>query len=149
MRAGSWVMLGAAAVVGLAAGLGGFTFLYARGGSYLTDDPAACANCHVMKDQFDGWAKSTHRSVAVCNSCHTPPNVFRKYLVKGLNGWHHSRAFTLGDFHEPIAIKAANLAVTEEACRHCHHDVVQAIDTHPGGGALSCVSCHRDVGHLH
>ena len=34
---------------GLAAGLGGYTFVYARGGSYLTNDPAACTNCHIMQ----------------------------------------------------------------------------------------------------
>ena len=36
-----------AALVGLAAGLGGYTFAYAKGWSYLTNDPRACANCHV------------------------------------------------------------------------------------------------------
>ena len=41
--------------VGLEIGIGGFTFVYAKGASYLTDDPRACANCHVMSEQFDGW----------------------------------------------------------------------------------------------
>jgi len=63
---------------------------------------------------------------------------------------HHSRAFTTGDFHEPIVIKAANLAVTEGRCRSCHAAVVDAIDHAPRGGlALSCTRCHADVGHLH
>jgi len=31
--------------VGAACGVGGYAFIYARGASYLTDDPAACANC--------------------------------------------------------------------------------------------------------
>jgi formate-dependent nitrite reductase cytochrome c552 subunit len=35
-----------------------------------TNDPAACANCHVVKDQYDGWLKSSHRAVAVCSDCH-------------------------------------------------------------------------------
>ena len=30
---------------GLATGIGGYTFVYARGGSYLTNNPKACANC--------------------------------------------------------------------------------------------------------
>ncbi|HYP29673.1 MAG TPA: NapC/NirT family cytochrome c [Blastocatellia bacterium] len=59
--------------VGLAAGVGGYTFIYAKGYSYLTNDPAACANCHIMQDHYDGWIKSSHRSVAACNDCHTPP----------------------------------------------------------------------------
>jgi len=36
--------IAAGALLGLAAGLGGYTFLYAKGGSYLTNAPAACAN---------------------------------------------------------------------------------------------------------
>src|SRR5688572_23773077 len=40
-------LFAAAIAIGAAAGVGGFTFVYAEGASYLTDDPAACANCHV------------------------------------------------------------------------------------------------------
>jgi hypothetical protein len=32
-------------VIGVAVGIGVYTFAYAKGWSYLTDDPAACANC--------------------------------------------------------------------------------------------------------
>ena len=35
-------------VLGAALGLGAYTFAYARGWAYMTDDPRACANCHVM-----------------------------------------------------------------------------------------------------
>ena len=48
-------------IIGIAVGIGAYTFAYAKGWSYLTDDPAACANCHVMQEQFDGWIKSSHR----------------------------------------------------------------------------------------
>ena len=34
------------ASLGVIAGIGGYTFVYAKGASYLTNDPAACANCH-------------------------------------------------------------------------------------------------------
>ena len=37
--------------VGLLLAVGGYTFIYARGASYLMNDPAACANCHVMQEQ--------------------------------------------------------------------------------------------------
>jgi cytochrome c nitrite reductase small subunit len=136
--------------VGLLLGVGGYTFIYARGASYLTDDPAACANCHVMQEQFAGWNRSSHRAVAVCNDCHTPHTVAGKYLTKARNGFWHSFYFTMGGFHEPIRITPRNARVTEQACRDCHDAVVQAIDPAPARGReLSCVSCHRDVGHLH
>ena len=40
-----------AVMVGAFVGLGLFTFWYARGASYLTDDPRACINCHVMRQK--------------------------------------------------------------------------------------------------
>ena len=64
-----------AIAVGVLTGVGMFTFGYARGASYMTNDPAACVNCHVMRDQFEGWMKSSHGKVAVCNDCHTPPGL--------------------------------------------------------------------------
>jgi cytochrome c nitrite reductase small subunit len=130
----------AAGFVGVAGGLGTFTFVYAEGSSYLTDDPEACANCHVMQEHYDRWRKSTHHAVAVCNDCHTPVGFVRKYYVKAKNGFHHSWAFTSGDFHEPIEITPSNRAVTEEKCRHCHGDMAAAIRD-------SCIRCHDDVGH--
>ena len=58
-----------AAAIGIAVAIGGYTFIYAHGGSYLTNNPQACANCHVMEEQYRGWLKGSHRSVAVCNDC--------------------------------------------------------------------------------
>ena len=42
-------------VVGVLAGLGGYTFHYAAGTSYFSADSAACVNCHIMREQYDGW----------------------------------------------------------------------------------------------
>ena len=139
----------AAVLIGVAAGIGAFTFVYARGASYLTNDPAACMNCHVMREQFDGWIASSHRAVAACNDCHTPPGLVAKYATKALNGFNHSMAFTTGRFHEPIAIGARNREVTESACRHCHQPIVEAIEAHPGAPRSACTRCHASVGHLH
>ncbi len=139
-----------AVLVGAAIGIGCYTFVYARGASYLTDDPAACANCHIMREQFDGWTRSSHRAAAVCNDCHTPSGLVPKYVTKAQNGFWHSYYFTLGGFHEPIRITARNLDVTEQACRKCHAEITHAIDPAPQTSSrLSCVSCHRNVGHLH
>jgi cytochrome c nitrite reductase small subunit len=138
----------ASALAGIAAGVGAFTFVYAKGGSYLTNDPAACANCHVMQDHYDAWIKSSHRSVAVCNDCHTPAGIVPKYYVKAKNGFWHSFYFTAGGFHEPIQITPPNHNVAEKACRKCHAEVVVAIEgPHGTIGEQSCIRCHRDVGH--
>lgn len=142
------VVLGFAA--GLPGGLGLYTFWYARGMSYMTDNPAACANCHVMQSYFDAWQASSHHQAAVCNDCHTPESFIPKYFTKATNGYHHSMAFTTGNFTEPIGIRRSNHEITEQACRQCHQDIVQMIDRQgtQGEEPLSCVRCHHSVGHL-
>jgi cytochrome c nitrite reductase small subunit len=137
------------ALAGAALGLGAFTFIYARGYSYLTNDPAACANCHVMRDHYASWVRGPHHATAVCNDCHTPHALVPKYLVKAENGFRHSFAFTTGWFPEPIRITPGDRAVVENACRRCHAEIVLAIDNPGahGGARLECVRCHWDVGH--
>ena len=162
---------------GLLVGIGAFTFTYARGASYLTNNPAACANCHVMQEHFDAWNKSSHRAVATCNDCHTPHNIVGKYLTKANNGFWHSFYFTTGKYPDPLRITPRNHRVTEGTCRYCHQAIVDGIDPQvahrdgskvpvsvasvagvpsigksaPHGGTddntLSCVRCHQYVGH--
>ncbi|HEY0997648.1 MAG TPA: cytochrome c nitrite reductase small subunit [Gemmatimonadaceae bacterium] len=145
--------LTAAALLGAAIGLGAYTFGYAKGYSYLGHDPAACANCHVMQEHFSAWEKGSHRAVATCNDCHTPHNVVGKYAVKANNGFWHSFYFTTGNFPDPIRITPRNHRVTENACRHCHAGITDAIehggraDDARGNEEFSCVRCHRHVGH--
>jgi cytochrome c nitrite reductase small subunit len=147
--------LTAAVALGLAAGLGLFTFGYARGASYLTNDPAACANCHIMSEHFTAWQRGSHRAVATCNDCHTPHDLVGKYVTKARNGFWHSFYFTTGRFPDPLRITERNHQVTESACRYCHAQIVAAIDPAPPAGAprnhadqqLSCVRCHTYVGH--
>jgi cytochrome c nitrite reductase small subunit len=138
-------------ILGVAVGLGAYTFVYAKGYSYLTSDPAACANCHVMGSYYSRWLAGPHRSVAACNDCHTPHNLIGKYATKASNGFWHSFYFTSGRYPDNLEIKPRNVRVTEAACRHCHQEIVQAIESHPAnqkGGDISCVRCHADVGHM-
>jgi cytochrome c nitrite reductase small subunit len=80
-----------ALALGATVGLGSYTFVYAKGGSYFGNDPSACANCHIMKDHLDGWVKSSHRSVATCNDCHTPAGLVPKYFTKAEHGFSFAR----------------------------------------------------------
>ncbi len=133
--------------LGLALGVGGYTFLFARGASYMTDDASACANCHVMESYYSAWLKSSHHSVAVCNDCHTPAGLVPKYATKTSNGFWHSFAFTTGRFPDPLQIKPHNYAIAEQACHKCHQDMVEALGPF-GRERVECIRCHTHVGHL-
>jgi cytochrome c nitrite reductase small subunit len=141
------LLLGVA--IGALSGLGLFTFNYAHGFSYLGSDPKTCVNCHIMRQQFDSWEKSSHHKVAACADCHLPHSFVLKYLAKGENGYHHSKAFTLQDFHEPIMIKSRNSAILQENCVRCHeglvHDMVAGSRTDKD--VARCVHCHQSIGH--
>jgi cytochrome c nitrite reductase small subunit len=156
-----WLLPATAVLLGTALGVGGFTFVYAKGASYMTNDPAACANCHVMSEHYSAWTKSSHHTVAVCNDCHAPHDVIGKYATKARNGFWHSFYFTTGDYPYPLRITEGNHDVTEGACRYCHERITDAVDhgvaarragAHPvadvaGQEPITCTRCHRYVGH--
>jgi cytochrome c nitrite reductase small subunit len=130
-----------AVLVGVTAGLGAYTFVYAKGYSYFSDRPESCANCHVMRGQFDSWQRGPHHAAAVCNGCHISHALASKYLVKARNGWNHSLHFTLQDFPEPIRIHEFSSEVLEANCLRCHEEMAS------GMAGLHCVACHAGAGH--
>lgn len=150
--------IAAVVLAGTFVGAGVFTFVQAKGHTYLSDDPAVCVNCHIMRDHYDGWRQASHHAQATCNDCHLPQdNVVHKLYVKLNNGYRHSKAFTLQNFAEPIRIVPANARVLENNCLRCHAEMTDAITAHgtlgvsasPAGKVdlYGCVRCHVDVGH--
>jgi cytochrome c nitrite reductase small subunit len=138
-----------AVVVGAVVGTGLFTFRYAEGLSYFSSDPKACANCHIMNEQYDSWTKASHHAAARCVDCHLPHALVPKLVAKADNGWHHSKGFTLENFHEPIMIKERNVKILQENCLVCHGEFVHSIvaGSTTAEDAVRCVHCHRHVGH--
>ncbi len=146
MRA-TWLL---SILVGLMLGLGFYTWTYAEGGAYLSNDPKACANCHIMRDYLDSWQKSGHKTFATCNDCHTPHSFVSKYTSKAENGVRHSWKFTFQTFREPLQITRSNLKSLQENCIGCHGELVSEISTrtqHNISSEQSCVHCHAGVGH--
>ena len=154
----AWVVSGA--LLGAMIGVGVATFRYAAGLSYLSNDPAACVNCHIMRDQYDAWRKGPHHAFATCNDCHVPPQFPAKYIAKARSGYHHSMGFTFQParpdvpgaklaFHEPIQIKPRDSRILQDNCLRCHgdfvHDIVRGSTWNDN--AIRCVHCHRGVGH--
>ena len=87
-----WAALSFCLAGGILLGVAGYTFHYAKGTSYLSNNPLACVNCHVMQEHYDSWVKSSHRAIATCNDCHVPHTFPEKYLAKLINGWNHSNS---------------------------------------------------------
>lgn len=136
-------------VVGALVGLAGYTFVYAEGGSYLSKDPKACVNCHIMRPQLDSWQKASHHAVATCVDCHIPTQFPDNLIAKALNGWNHSKAFTLQNFPEPIRITPPNARILQANCLRCHGEITHGIveSAAIGTDAPNCTHCHRSAGH--
>lgn len=147
---GLWVAgLAAALAAGVAIGLIGFTFVYAKGFSYLGNDPTVCTNCHLMRDQYEAWSHGSHRQAAKCKDCHMPDFLPAEMALEGWNGARHALMFTTGWHVDYPFITKINRLVVEGQCRSCHGRIVQAIDADPGYHMkLDCARCHRSAGHL-
>lgn len=142
-------------VLGAIVGLAAFLFKISNAVSYMSDDPKACVNCHVMTPQYATWERSSHGKVTTCNDCHVPnDNLVRKYLFKASDGFRHSYMFTFRMEPQVIRIKDAGREVVQENCIRCHsnylHPVsLRAVNTKAihDGQDQTCWDCHREVPH--
>lgn len=159
-RGSGWLLL-LGVVLGAAAGVGAYTFSYAKGLSYFGTDPRACVNCHIMEPQYAGWQKSSHHTVARCIDCHLPESFIPKYIAKAENGYRHGKLFTTQQFEEPITVKAAGREILQANCERCHAELVSGMLGHGSYGeglgqaegtrgpaqGVDCVHCHWTAGH--
>ncbi len=137
------------------AGLGMLTLYVGNATSYLSDDPRACMNCHVMAPQFATWERSSHVRVTVCNDCHVPhTSAAAKYLFKAMDGTRHSFMFTFRLEPQVIHIHDAGTAVVQQNCIRCHSSLTQnvkerfvTLDAQKHGGGKLCWECHRETPH--
>jgi cytochrome c nitrite reductase small subunit len=144
----------AAMISGLIVGLTIFIVHISNAGSYLSDEPETCVNCHIMRPQYLTWEHSAHRN-ASCNDCHVPHNnIVRKYYFKAMDGLRHATMFTFRLEPQVIKIGEAGKTVVQENCIRCHKDQVSQVAAYAvdganytkGEGAL-CWGCHRETPH--
>ena len=142
-------------VSGLLAGVLLFTLYLSNALSYLSDNPAACTNCHIMAPQYATWSHSSHREVTHCNDCHVPHNNFiNKYYFKAKDGLRHATIFTLRKEPQVIFIKEEGAEAVQNNCIRCHSDLLVdpklqvSVDNHASHRTdRRCVECHREVPH--
>lgn len=136
-------------------GMGLFMAKESRITSYLSDDPQACVNCHVMTSVYNSWMHSSHREWANCNDCHVPhDNVFNKYYFKAKDGLYHASVFTARAEPDVIEMKEASQEVVQNNCIRCHvQQVTQAkydgwLEGHnENRTGRQCWSCHKMIPH--
>lgn len=136
-------------------GFAAFTAKEAEVISYLSDDPQACVNCHVMTPVYNSWMHSSHREWASCNDCHVPHNnVFNQYYFKAKDGLYHASIFTLRAEPEVIFMREESEKVVQNNCLRCHVQQVTEtkyvgwIDSHMSNRTdRTCWSCHKEVPH--
>jgi cytochrome c nitrite reductase small subunit len=132
-----------------AIGCGIVIFQISEAASYLSDDPKACTNCHVMFPEYSTWSRSSHARVATCNDCHVPhDSLLHKFWFKANDGARHSTIFTLR--LEPQVMKARPEAVEviQENCLRCHGSLHEAAVTPIGTDFTRlCTDCHRETPH--
>ena len=123
--------------------------------AYLSDDPKACINCHVMFPQYETWMHSSHREKIVCNDCHVPhDSAVKKYLFKAKDGLRHATMYTLRMEPQVIHMHEDGQAVVQENCIRCHEKLFDGTNLIHGtyeeyiaGDAKLCWQCHREVPH--
>lgn len=154
-KKGRWFRFLIPSLVGILIGLGGYIFYISKAYSYLSDDPKACVNCHIMEPEYATWMHSSHGRNTVCNDCHVPhDNVFRKYYFKANDGLRHATMFTFRLEPQVIKMHSPGQKVVQENCIRCHSTLVSEVQAgkvtaemaHADNGRL-CWDCHREVPH--
>ncbi|MDO6472572.1 cytochrome c nitrite reductase small subunit [Maribacter sp. 1_MG-2023] len=145
------------AVFSLAAIIGIGFFLMKEGEvlSYMSDNPQACVNCHVMTPVYNSWMHSSHREWVSCNGCHVPQNnVVNAYYFKAMDGLYHASIFTARAEPEVIFMREGSQEVVQNNCIRCHvQQVTQTkydgfIEGHKENRTeRQCWSCHKEVPH--
>jgi cytochrome c nitrite reductase small subunit len=136
-------------LLGCCVGGGLYLATISNAASYLSDDPKACINCHVMEPEYASWQHSSHARVATCNDCHVPhDSTINKYWFKAKDGLRHSYLYTTGQERQVIQAIDESKKVIQANCLRCHGDLVAEART-PMGHTLarSCTDCHREVPH--
>ncbi len=147
-------------LVVFAIALGLFVYLVnaSKALSYLSSDPKACINCHVMNPQYATWQHSSHAERASCVECHLPTgNMVQKYISKARDGWNHSVAFTLGTYDHSMKISEDGARRVQENCISCHASLSSTLlenadrnhqfNDPKGASERLCWECHKSVPH--
>ena len=146
-----FVVILAGTIVGLII----YVVYLSNAGSYMSDKPRTCVNCHIMAPQYATWQHSSHRETATCSDCHVPHNnMFNKYFFKAKDGIRHATMFTLKLEPQVIRIHEKGVQVVQNNCIRCHSNQIHnkrvqfTLEDHITPiNNRKCWECHRDIPH--
>lgn len=158
MKKNKFLVYGSLFVFAIAIGVFVYVVNISKALSYLSSDPKACINCHVMNTEYATWQHSSHAQRANCVDCHLPrDNMLNKYLAKARDGYNHTVAFTLRTYANAIQISDDGAKRVQENCISCHQSVASTLQSN---GDLNhqfddpsvatgrrCWECHTSVPH--
>ena len=157
MKKGKMMKLGALITFAVALGMFGYLVDKSKALSYMSSDPKACINCHVMHTQYATWQHSSHAQRATCVECHLPRDSFiNKYIAKARDGWNHTVVFTANSYTQNIGISDDGANRVQDNCVSCHARLTQVLVSnndryHDYAGIprtdRKCWDCHKDVPH--
>lgn len=131
--------------IGIIIGMGGVVVRISNAVSYLSDDPAACINCHVMTDAYATWKRGSHGRFTLCNDCHVPhSNPVAKYAFKAKDGMRHSYVFTFRLEPQVLELSEGAKPVIQANCVRCHTAQMQDVRL-PGVSERKCWDCHNNI----
>ncbi len=126
--------------------------------SYLSKDPKACINCHVMNTQYTTWRHSSHSRDVTCVECHLPTDgIINKYKAKTIDGWNHTVAFVFDTYDHSIKITEDGASRVQKNCISCHKSIASTLSSNANlyhkfdeeyvENGRKCWSCHKEVPH--
>jgi cytochrome c nitrite reductase small subunit len=138
----SWPLL---VLIGVALGMAVLIVRISNATSYLSDEPEACINCHVMTNAYATWQRGSHARVAKCNDCHLPQvGSVTQYSFKAQDGARHSFAFTLRLEPEVLHLNTKAVPVVQANCLRCHENQFFMIRL-ATSSERPCWDCHQNM----
>lgn len=143
-------------VGGIIVGIVGYLIYVSSVYSYMSDEPTACVNCHIMSPYYQSWQHSSHGVWTNCNDCHVPnDNMANKYIFKAIDGVYHAAVFTMCAEPQVIRPREASSNVIMANCIRCHTQLnTEFVNTgmidytaSTMGEGKACWDCHRDIPH--
>jgi len=121
-----------------------FLLLPASSVYYHATAGEGCARCHEIRETYDLWRQSTHRSVS-CSACHG--DALTSGIDFELANARRVVRHVQGDLPEQIRVKGLDVARMMERCKSCHRQEFADWQAGPHGSTFSKIFLDQKHNH--